>query len=562
MFEPRQPLSIHLTELPSPPDWPGLDAWLATWLGQPPPEWPGAAGLANAAEANTPIDTAARLAWRVALAAQALLDASGIPMLAAGEVHQVQPDPQTAGGWHCELRVPVLAGVSAQLITQAHASALAYVQAAAQARHGEAWQTDLNTHLTHTVLPALLAHAVATPSTMALLRAAHAQGMAWQHEGQGVFQLGWGRHGVHLVGSRLDSDSALGIRVAGHKLLAAQWLRRAGLPASQHQMVSTLDHAAHAARLLGWPVVLKPVNRDRGEGVSVQVGDGVSLRAAFAHAVRYSPQVLVEKQAPGVCHRLLVVRGQVLYAVKRLPVAVQGDGASTARQLIAAAHAHWRGQPPWRRPPPLLEDAQAQASLQQAGLSLDATVPSGQWAPLRLIESTADGGRDEDVMACLHPDNVALAIRAAALFGLEMAGVDVISTDISVPWHANEAIVNEVNASPTLGASQMSLDAMPVLLARLVPGDGRITVEAVLDGPGAWAQAQARQQAHIAQGRACYLSTEATTWDAQGQEVVLTTRGLMARCQALLLDKAVGALVIVAPALEWARLRPWLRARV
>lgn len=561
MFEPRQPLSIHLTELPSPPDWPGLDAWLATWLGQPPPEWPGAAALATAAQANAPIATAARLAWRVALAAQALLDASGIPVLAAGEVHHVQPDPQTAGRWHCELRVPVLAGVPAQLITQAHASALAYVQAAAQARHGEAWQSDLDTHLTHTVLPALLAHAVATPSTMALLRAAHAQGMAWQHEGQGVFQLGWGRHGVHLVGSRLDSDSALGIRVAGHKLLAAQWLRRAGLPTSRHQLVSTLAHAREAARLLGWPLVLKPVDRDRGEGVSVQVHDDASLQAAFAHALRYTTHVLVEQQAPGVCHRLLVVRGQLMYAVKRLPVAVQGDGEHTARQLVAARNAHWAAQAPWRRPPPLPCDTLAQACLAHAGLSLDAPVPRGQWAPLRHIESTADGGRDEDVMAHLHPDNVALALRAAALFGLDVAGVDLISPDVSVPWHANGAIVNEVNAAPTLGASQMSLDAMPAVLGRLVPGDGRITVEAVLDGPGAWAQAQARQQAHIAQGRACYLSTDAATWDAQGQEVVLTTRGLVVRCQALLLDKAVGALVIVAPALEWELLRPWLRAR-
>lgn len=545
MFEPPQRLSIRLARLPGAPDWPRIDAWLAAWLDETPREWPEAPAWAPA---GSPAHTAARLAWRVSLAGATLLCASGLPALAPGAVLGVRVDEHDASQWHGELLVPPLAGVPAHVSALAYGTCAQWLQTVATARHGEDLLTPFYQQLEAEVLPALLQHAMATPSTLAVLRAAASLGIPWHAEGQGVYQLGWGCHGVHILGSQLDSDSALGIRVAGHKLLAAQWLRRAGLPASRHQMVSTLDHAAHAARLLGWPVVLKPVDRDRGEGVSVQVGDDDSLQAAFAHALRYSPQVLVEKQVPGVCHRLLVVRGQVLYAVKRLPVAVQGDGVRTARHLIAAAHAHWRGQPPWRRPPPLAGDAQAQASLQQAGFALDAPVPRGQWAPLRLIESSADGGRDDDVMARVHPDNLALAVRAAALFGLDMAGVDVISTDISVPWHVNAAIVNEVNASPTLGASQMSLDAMPALLARLVPGDGRIPIDLFATGPGALALASARQQAHMAHGLACYLLTETTTFDAEGHEQVLTCQGLLARCQALLRDKAVGALVVLASA--------------
>lgn len=566
MFEPRQTLSFELHELPPAPHWAALDTWLATWLGQPPPEWPGASGVdvadpAQPAALNDALN-AARLAWRVALAAHALLDGCGLPVLGAGEVTQVQPGASTPGPWHCTMQVPAVAGVPHALITQAYATALAYVQAAATAHHHPAWQAALDAQLVGSVLPALLAHAQATPSAMALLRAAHAHGVPWQHEGHGVFQLGWGGHGVHVMGSQVDSDSALGMGVAGHKLLAAQWLRRAGLPAPQHQPVSTVAQATQAAHQLGWPVVLKPVDRERGEGVSVQIHDDAGLHAAFAHARRYAPQVLVEQQVPGVCHRLLVVRGQLMYAVKRLPVAVQGDGVRSARELLTAHNAQWAAQAPWHRPPPLPCDALAQACLAQAGLSLNAPVPLGQWAPLRLIESTADGGRDEDVMALLHPDNIALAVRAAALFGLDLAGVDLISSDVSVPWHANGAVVNEVNAAPTLGASQMSRDAMPAVLRQLVAGDGRVALDWVPDGPGAWAQAQARQQAHIAQGRACYLSSASCTVDAQGHTVVLTTTELVARCQALLLDKAVGALVLVAPALEWARLAPWLRARV
>lgn len=559
MLDTRQLLSIQLSDWPSTPDWSHIDGWLAAWLDLAPAEWPGASECPSPDLADP---TAARIAWRVALAAQALLLACGIPAFEATKVLKVQADALDATQWHCDLSLPHLGGVPDHLTLLAHTTCVKWLHRVALAASADELIAPFFQHLETTVLPELLTHAIATPSTMALLRAACIQGIPWHHEGQGVFQLGWGHHGVHVLGSQLDSDSALGIGVAGHKLLAAQWLRRAGLPAPQHQLMSHPDHAIQAALMMGWPVVLKPVDRDRGEGVSVNIHDEAGLRAAFAHAARYSPQVLVEKQVQGVCHRLLVVRGKVIYAVKRLPVAVLGDGVLTARQLIAAANLHWRGQPSWRRPPPLPDDAQAQACLQQAGLSMDATVPSGLWAPLRLIESTADGGRDEDVMAILHPDNVALALRAASLFGLHMAGVDVISPDISVPWHVNEAIVNEVNASPTLGASQMSLDAMPALLTRLVNGDGRIPIDLFAEGPGAFALASARQHAQLTAGLACYLTTETITLDTHGNELVFTCQGLIAHCRALLLDKTVGALVVVSAQAKLDQLKPHLSRMV
>lgn len=555
MLDPRQTLSLQLGDWPSVPDWPRIDDWLTAWLNQPPREWPGLSECAGAGIADT---TPTRIAWRVAMAAQALLIASGIPAFQPATVAKMQPDAVDITQWTCDLSTPQHEGIPDHVTLLAYTTCATWLHRVAWASSTDELLAPFFQHLETTVLPVLLAHAIATPSTMALLRAASKQDIPWHHEGQGVFQLGWGHHGMHVRGSQLDSDSALGINVVGHKLLAAQWLRRAGLPAPRHQMVSHVEHAIQAAVMMGWPVVLKPVDRDRGEGVSVDIDNEAALCAAFAHASRYSPQVLVEKQAQGVCHRLLVVRGKVIYAVKRLPVAVQGDGVRTARQLIAATNTHWQSEPPWRRPPPLPADSLATACLQKAGFSLNTVIPLGAWAPLRLIESTAEGGRDEDVMHRLHPDNVDLAIRAAALFGLDMAGVDLISNDVSVPWHANAAIVNEVNASPTLGGSQMSLDAMPALLARLMPDDGRVPIDVFVAGADSLALARARQQEHVNEGLTCYLTTENATFDSQGNEIMLTCQGLIPRCRALLLDKTVGAMVILSTQAELDQLMPRL----
>jgi hypothetical protein len=48
----------------------------------------------------------------------------------------------------------------------------------------------------------------------------------------------------------------------------------------------------------------------------------------------------------------------------------------------------------------------------------------------------------------LHPVNLAAALAAAEAFRLEVAGVDMISTDISVPWTENGAAINAVNGGP------------------------------------------------------------------------------------------------------------------
>jgi hypothetical protein len=47
------------------------------------------------------------------------------------------------------------------------------------------------------------------------------------------------------------------------------------------------------------------------------------------------------------------------------------------------------------------------------------------------------------------------ALEATSLLSLNVAGVDMISLDIRVPWHANDAVINEVNYSPLLGGAEI-----------------------------------------------------------------------------------------------------------
>ena len=95
---------------------------------------------------------------------------------------------------------------------------------------------------------------------------------------------------------------------------------------------------------------------------------------------------------------------------------------------------------------------------------------AGTQAPLNPFESVLWGGGEEDVTGCLHPDNSALALRVAALFGLSIAGIDIVNTDIAMPWHENNAIVNEVNFAPTLGDGPVSTAGISAFLTDFITG--------------------------------------------------------------------------------------------
>lgn len=383
-------------------------------------------------------------------------------------------------------------------------------------------------------------------STMPVLAQAHARGMPWMHLGAGVYQLGWGSRARRLDRSSIDLDSAIGSRLVQNKVTCAALLRVAGLPAPVHEVVGDEAQAVRAAHQIGYPVVVKPTDRDRGEGITVDVSDDATLKQAFkhAHALAQNKLVIVERQVDGVCHRVFVAHGEVLYAVKRMPMSVLGDGVHSVRQLVDAQWAQQQTLPAWQRSELQPIDDLAMTELARAGWQPDTVPGLGVRVALRRIESTQWGGVDEEVTESMHPENRAIAIQAARQCGLAVAGVDIITTDIAQPWYTQGAIINEVNYAPLLGGGEISRRYIPTFLRALMPTDGKIPVE-MFQGAGAEADALIRQTEWAKQGVRAYIASPQQVTTPQGQPMAMTAMTLTARIKALLCCPDVDALLIV-----------------
>ena len=161
--------------------------------------------------------------------------------------------------------------------------------------------------------------------------------------------------------------------------------------------------------------------------------------------------MLVERYIAGEDYRLLVVNGAMVAAARRDPAQVTGDGERTIAELVAQVN-----QDPRRRPGHSsvltrikLDDA-ADLVLQQQDLMATSIPAAGQVVKLRTNGNLSTGGTATDVTDEVHPRNARLAELAAQILGLDVAGIDVICTDISRPLREQGGAIVEVNAAPGL----------------------------------------------------------------------------------------------------------------
>src|SRR4030095_2663643 len=197
------------------------------------------------------------------------------------------------------------------------------------------------------------------------------------------------------------------------------------------------------------PVVVKPYNANHGRGISIHLTTEEQVRTAFAVAREHSRSVIVESFITGDDHRMLVVNGELVAVSKRVPGHVMGDGVHTIEQLMEEVNRDpRRGIGQEKVPPGLVPDHQAETLLAKKGYTKDTVPAEGERVFLRSTGNLSTGGTATDVTDLVHPDNVEMAERAVKAIGLDVGGVDFLTTDITESYKDIGGAICEINAAP------------------------------------------------------------------------------------------------------------------
>lgn len=301
--------------------------------------------------------------------------------------------------------------------------------------------------------------------------------------GSSHFQYGWGRRARWLRSSLSDATPNLGVQMARDKVVTHHLLAAAGIPVPQQTEISSAAGAVKAAEAIGYPVVVKPADLDGGTGARANLNSAAEVEHAFAQARRHTKRVLVEKHVSGGEYRLTVVNGKLFWAHERVPARITGDGTSSIEMLVQQENARRKAAlaatPTGLRPIAL--DEKTIEYLAEQGLDLNFVPKTGEIVRVQRIPSALSGGSGIAVTDTIHPDNKLLAERAARLLRLDVAGIDLITPDITASWQEVGGAITEVNAIPQISRLTQA-DIHDRFLAQMISGNGRIPVAIVLGG--------------------------------------------------------------------------------
>jgi cyanophycin synthetase len=288
------------------------------------------------------------------------------------------------------------------------------------------------------------------PSTASLVRAAQERDIPWLRlSTNSLIQFGHGRYQKRIQATITSETRYIAVEIASDKDMTNRILGDLGLPVPRQKMVRTAAQAVLAAEALGYPVVVKPLDANHGRGVSIDLATPEAVTAAFEKAAEHARTVLVETFLQGFDHRLLVVNGELIACAKRVPGHVVGDGERTITQLVELVNADPRRGIGHEKVLTRIElDYQARRLLELKGYTPDTVLAAGELMYLRSTGNLSTGGTAIDLTDVVHPDNREMAIRAAGAIGLDIAGIDFITPDISRSYREIGGGICEVNAAP------------------------------------------------------------------------------------------------------------------
>lgn len=290
------------------------------------------------------------------------------------------------------------------------------------------------------------------PTTEAIVREAVNRNIPYiQNRQTSHIHLGYGIYQKRIQAALSSNTSFFAVENAGDKNLTKRILEEAGIPVPKGRTVYNHRELEDAIDELDYPIVTKPLDSNQGKGASINIQSWREATKGFAEAQRYSQAVMVEQFIQGEDYRLLVINGKFIAAARRTPAMVTGDGTSTIRQLINRVNKDpRRGVGHEKELTHIKVDRITRSILREKDMTLQSVLAKGEILYLKKTANLSTGGTATDVTDIVDPYNVLMAERIAGIIGLDICGIDVMTSDIAIPLPDTRGAVIEVNAAPGL----------------------------------------------------------------------------------------------------------------
>ncbi|MGM3305506.1 cyanophycin synthetase [Anabaena sp. WFMT] len=206
-----------------------------------------------------------------------------------------------------------------------------------------------------------------------------------------------------------------------------------------------IDDGFNYAQKLGFPLIVKPLNLSQGILVT-KVDNQAEYYEVAEKILANNSGLIVERFYSGNDYRVVVLDNEIMAAYQRIPLFISGDGKSNILELMH--HKQEKFIQHGRKKIIDFNDFRIHQKLQKQNLSFESIIPQHTIVYLLDNANLSSGGESVDYTETIHADFQKLSINITKDMGLRLAGVDIITNDITQP--IVDYTLLEVNGSPGL----------------------------------------------------------------------------------------------------------------
>ncbi|MCB0706998.1 MAG: cyanophycin synthetase [Saprospiraceae bacterium] len=301
------------------------------------------------------------------------------------------------------------------------------------------------------------------PSTGSIIEEAVSRGMPWIRLNKySLCQIGYGVNQKRIQATVSSDTSSIGVEIACDKEDTKHLLQEAEIPVPKGEIIRTERGLEDAIEYIKYPVVIKPINGNHGRGITINIKSWEEALGGFKAAKAVSNSVIVEKYITGDDYRLLVIDYKLVAAAKRTPAHIIGNGKSNIQELIDEVNSDpRRGYGHEKVLTMITVNDMTKNLIAAKDYTLETVLPKGEILNLKDTANLSTGGTATDVTDIVHPDNIFMAERISRVIGLNICGIDLMTTDISKPVSETGGAVLEVNAGPGFRMHLAPTDGLP-----------------------------------------------------------------------------------------------------
>jgi len=255
-----------------------------------------------------------------------------------------------------------------------------------------------------------------------------------------------------IQGERVMLDSAVALDLAGNKALIYQLLAEDNYPVPQSLVFSqnNLSNAYEFQKKIEGNVVVKPMASWAGQGVTVNIKTAEELKKTAIYASRFGNKLLIEQHIAGDSYRLLFLNGEFIDAIRRDPPHVKGDAKLNIKQLIEEENKRRLNTNNITALSLIAIDTDCKQTLKKQNLSLKSIPENNEMIKIKTVVNHNNRFENHSVKNQVHPDIIKLGRNISLQYHIELAGLDIITSDITKALSKTGGVINEINTTPGL----------------------------------------------------------------------------------------------------------------